>query len=381
MKYLLSNNLGILLTLLGLFLPSATLAQTEEFVITAEEHFYTGIVTEILAERQEQLGLDNTQPFFQTLHVEILKGPHQGQTVEVDYGVLQQDRRLSVGEKIVLINTDPNDISQSFVFDRYRIPNLIWLGVIFAILSVVFARWRGLTSLAGLVVSIAILTMFVIPRILAGGNPLVISMIGATIIATISIYLAHGFSRRTSVAVISTLITTALAVILAVLSVKFLNLTGTGSEEAYFLQTAPINNINLEGLLLGAIIIGALGVLDDITTSQAAAIDEIHRANPSLSVTELMKRGFSVGREHITSLINTLALAYVGASLPALLLFIIYNRPFWVVANTEAIAEEIVRTLVGSTALMCAVPITTYLAAKMLTKKSGTESTTSPVHL
>ena len=115
-------------------------------------------------------------------------------------------------------------------------------------------------------------------------------------------------------------------------------------------------------------IIGALGVLDDITTSQAAAVDEIRKANPALSRRELYKRGASVGKEHITSLINTLALAYVGASFPALLLFTVYERPWWVVANTEAIAEEVVRTLVGSVALMLAVPVTTWLAVYMFTR-------------
>ncbi len=184
-------------------------------------------------------------------------------------------------------------------------------------------------------------------------------------IATVSIYVAHGFNRRTSVAVGGTLISICIAIGTSLLFVWMGKLFGVGAEETLYLQTAGIGNINLQGLLLGGIIIGALGVLDDITTAQSAAVAEIADANPSLTSGELLKRGLSVGKEHITSLVNTLVLAYAGASFPALLLFVVYERPWWVVANTELIAEEIVRTLVGSIALMCAVPITTAIAARV----------------
>jgi uncharacterized membrane protein len=211
-----------------------------------------------------------------------------------------------------------------------------------------------------------VLAFYIVPQLLAGGNPLAVILIGALCMATFSLYLAHGFTRRTTVAVVSTLITICIALLLSVVFVAATKLLGMGSEEALYLQSAPGTSINLKGLLLGGIIVGALGVLDDITTAQAAAVDEIAKANPILSTQELFRRGLSVGGEHITSLVNTLVLAYAGTSFPALLLFTLYERPLWVVMNTEVITEEIVRTLVGSIALMCAVPITTLLAAYFL---------------
>jgi len=140
-------------------------------------------------------------------------------------------------------------------------------------------------------------------------------------------------------------------------------LFGLGSEESLDLQYGALKNINLQGLLLAGIIIGALGVLDDITTAQTAAVAELKLANAKLSFDELYRRGMAVGKEHITSLVNTLALAYAGASLPMLLLFTVYQQPLWVTLNSEFVVEEVVRTVVGSLALTVAVPITTFLAA------------------
>lgn len=216
------------------------------------------------------------------------------------------------------------------------------------------------------------LARFVVPRILAGEHPLGVTLAGAVMIALTSIYLAHGANRRTTVALAGLLVTLAAAAGLAILFVSLARLSGAGSEEAVLLQVGHLAGVNLRGLLLGGILLGALGVLDDITTAQAAAVEEISRANPSLGPTDLYRRGLSVGREHITALVNTLVLAYAGASLPLFLLFTINpDQPLWVTLNTEFVAEEIVRTLVGSIALVLAVPVTTLLAARFLRGPSG----------
>jgi uncharacterized membrane protein len=200
-------------------------------------------------------------------------------------------------------------------------------------------------------------------------NPLIVSIVASCMIVLVSIYLAHGFNRRTTVAVVSTLVTVMVAIGAAQLFVHWVGLSGGGSQESYHLLASQVGFINLKGLLLGGIIIGALGILDDITTGQAAAVQEIWRANSTLSRRDLFGRGLRVGKEHIISLVNTLALAYIGASLPAILLFAVYERPWWVIANTESIAEEIIRTIVGSAALVVAVPITTLLAVMWLRQK------------
>ena len=329
------------------------------------EKFYRGEVVAILEEREEDLGLGQRQSTLQRVKVLIKEGPRQGEEAVIEYGSLSDVQKLKVGMPVIVVAPQNVDL---FIFDRYRLPALGVITVIFGFLVLIFAGWRGLGSLAGLGISVIVLVKYVVPQIMAGSNPFIVSLIAAFFISVISIYLAHGLNRRTTIAIGGILVTVLIAMGLAQLFVQMASLTGTGSEEAFFLQTSPAAFINLRGLLLGGIIIGVLGILDDITTAQAAAVYEIWQANPRLSRRELYRRSMAVGREHIASLINTLALAYVGASFPALLLFTVYQRPWWVVANTENIAEEIVRTLVGSSALMMAVPITTLLAVYWIPK-------------
>lgn len=362
-------------------LPTAAQEETPVPLPTTKETYYRGQVTEVVSEGQEDFGLYGTKPYVQTLKVEIATGPRQGEVIEISYGALTQELKLASGDRVILLSPDQST-DRLFIFDRYRLPSLVWLLLSFVVITIIFAGRRGALSLLGLAVSIIVLTFYVVPSIINGKNPLFVSFIGAVVIATVAIYLAHGFRRRTTIALGSTLITIVISLGLSVAFVSLVKLLGMGSEEAYYLQTAPIQGLNLRGLLLGGIIIGALGVLDDITTAQAAVIEELWLVNPELSRRELVQRGLSVGREHITSLVNTLVLAYTGASLPALLLFTIYERPVWVVANTELIAEELVRTLVGSISLMCAVPITTVLAAYFVTrqKSAPTIAQSPPIH-
>jgi uncharacterized membrane protein len=209
-----------------------------------------------------------------------------------------------------------------------------------------------------------ILAFGMIPAILRGDDPLAVSVIGASVIAIVSILLAHGINRRSIVALSATVLTLMIAVAFSFVAVLFTQLSGSGTEEANFLQLGSLPTINLQGLLLGGMIIGILGVLDDVTTAQVAAVEEISIADSTLSPKELYVRGLRVGKEHIASLVNTLALAYAGASFPLFLLFAIEGGPpLWVVLNAEYIMEEVVRALVGGMAIVIAVPVTTILAA------------------
>lgn len=322
-----------------------------------------GEITEITSDESQELA-SNTHRV-QKVKAKILRGTEKGTEVELKDHIVSSDAQaLKKGDKVVVVKQELYGDTAYYTSDRYRLPPL---GLIFAIffgLAVFFSRKKGAMAIVGLAISLAILISFVIPRILAGSNPLLISGIGAVAIAIISLYVAHGFNRRSSIALASTLITLGIATGLAVAFVHLARLSGLGSDEAFILQLGPINSLNFQGLLLGGIIIGALGVLDDVTTSQVAAVEEIHSANPKLPFKELYTRGLSVGQEHIASLVNTLVLAYVGASFPLFLLLTINKEiPLWVRINNEGIAEEIVRTLVGSTALIFAVPIATFLAA------------------
>lgn len=305
--------------------------------------------------------------YTQALQVRFLDGNQAKQEVGIDYQTTSAGQKLKVGDTVVvgqLFDVRNNNGNPYVVVDIYRLPYLGILVFVFLLCAVYFARWRGVTSVVGLAFSVFVLIYFIAPSILAGQNPVVISLVGAFIIAVVSLFLAHGFNERTSLAVMSTLLTLGLAQGLAYLAVHGIRLFGNGSEEAYLLQAGSLGAFNLQGLLFGGIIIGCLGVLDDVTTSQTAAVDELHHTDSTLTLAQLYRKGMSIGREHIAALINTLVLAYAGAFFPLFLLIVLTShQPLWVTLNSEFIAEEIVRTLVGSIALIVAVPLSTILAA------------------
>lgn len=330
------------------------------------EEFLRAKVIEITDQRDEDVAgiIIHTQTF----RVRITNGSEKGQERVIENNglfTINGGKGVSLGEQIILYKVTIGDETNYTLADTYRVPYLLVVVLIFFVTAIGFSRWKGVMSLLGLGVSILVIVKFIVPQIIDGKNPLVISIIGGLIIMFCSIYLAHGFNRRTTIALVSTLLTLGLASALAIIFVNLTKLFGTGTEEAFYVQQlGTFENLNLKGLLLGGIILGALGVLDDITTSQSASIDELKKANPNLTFRQLYNHGVSIGREHISSLVNTLFLAYAGASLPLFLFFSVEStQPIWVTLNSEFISEEIVRTLVGSTALILAVPITTILAS------------------
>ena len=348
------------------------MARVQDVQAFEGDEYMVGKVIEI----EEKLEMDDYgyEDTYQEVTVDIKKGSEKGQEIKLNHGYraeLMESEQVEKGDKVIILKTElagaPITAGSSayFISGFYRLPALLMVFVIFVALVALFGRRQGLRSILGLIFSILVLAKFIIPMIIAGGNPLFYTLVGALIIMFISIYLSHGFHARTTIALIGTMITVTIAMGLSVFFVHITKLFGTGSEDAFSLQTfGALENLNLQGLLLGGIIIGTLGVLDDITVSQSAIIDELKKANNKLTVRELYDHGISVGREHIASLVNTLVLAYAGASLPIFIMFSINETmPFLLMLNTEFVAEEIVRTLVGSSALVLAVPITTALAA------------------
>lgn len=307
-----------------------------------------------------------TSALIQEIRVRIVNGDEKGKEVTAQSSILSNTRddfKLKEGDRVVILkNVGPNG-DRYYATDLYRIPPLLIILALFIALVMYFGRLKGFMSVIGLAFSILVIAKFIVPNILAGKDPFMISLTGALMIVTVAIYLAHGFTKRTTIAYMSTLVTLGIATLLSALFVSAGKLLGTGSETALYLQLGA-DAVNLRGLLLGGIIIGTLGVLDDITTAQSAVVDELKKANPAFGLKDLYHRGLSVGKEHIAALVNTLALAYAGAALPLFLLFSL-NTPFplWVTINGQDIAEEIIRTLVGSMALVLAVPITTFFAA------------------
>lgn len=348
-------------------------------IFPADEHM-RGRVVEVVAEGEENVAGYNRH--YQDVKIEILSGTEQGKVVDLRHGSiydLKDAKKVKQGDQVVLTKSTVVDESTYFITDFYRAPTLLWIALAFAILIIALGKWQGVTSLIGLGLSVIIIIFFTLPQLVSGNSPELITLVTAYLIAVVSMVLAHGTRKRTLVAIGGTLITLTIAVILTYLFLIFARLSGVGSEEAYTLQLGPLKDVDLRGLLFGGIIIGTLGVLDDITTAQAATVEEISKADPELATAELYKRGFSVGSEHIASLVNTLFLAYAGASLPLFLIFTINrSEPMWMTLNSEYMAEEIIRTIVGSAALILAVPITTLLAAKLLRHRGAPVKGTVP---
>ena len=246
--------------------------------------------------------------------------------------------------------------------DRDRGSLLLWLGLLFVAAVVALGRIRGLAALAGLGVSLLVLIQFVLPAILGGRSPLAVAVVGSAAIAFLALYMAHGFTTMTTVALLGTLASLMLTAALASVFVELAELTGFASEEAVVVQIGAAS-LELRGIILGGVVIGALGALDDMTVTQASAVWELRAVDPRMSRSSLMRSGLRIGRDHVASTVNTLALAYAGASLPVLLLLVLSRQPVGTVLSGEVIATEVIRTLVGSIGLVAAVPLTTWLAA------------------
>jgi len=259
------------------------------------------------------------------------------------------------------------------VLDHQRGRELLALVALFAAAIVALGRWRGLAALGGLVVSFAVLFLFVLPAIATGGPPLAVAVVGAAAIMLAVLYLTHGVSVRTSVAVLGTLVSLVLTGLLGAYATTALHMTGFGSEESS-LVSVFLGDIDPRGLLLAGIVIGTLGVLDDVTVTQAETVAALATANPALGTRGLYRAAARVGRAHIASTVNTIVLAYAGASLPLLLLVIVSGQPASTVLTSEFIADEIVRSAVGTIGLVAAVPVTTALAAFVTTRASTSDS-------
>lgn len=300
-----------------------------------------------------------------TVTVKVDDGPDKGKQVTAPIPAGPGAPEVGVGDEVVLVVlADPTDPSVSTynIADHQRGQPMIWLVVLFAAAIVGFGRWRGLAALGGLAASFAILLIFVLPSIRAGEPPLLVAVVGAALIMFVVLYLTHGVNAQTSVAVLGTLASLVLTGVLGAVATAVTHLTGYGDENATTLSFVQ-SGVDLHGLLLAGIIIGSLGVLDDVTVTQAATVTELARANPSLSRLELYRAATRVGRAHIASTVNTIVLAYAGASLPVLLLIVAAGRAVTETLTSEFLAQEIVRSAVATMGLIAAVPITTALAA------------------
>jgi uncharacterized membrane protein len=321
-------------------------------------------VTQILEEGEIDMG-GHIQKY-QFARVNILEGKYAGIIMEIDYGrrqIRSDDYLLKVGDKVmVAISKTPENVVNAYFVDYIRSGPILWLAIICGLAIILISRWKGVRSLLSMAFSLYVIIEYIIPHILIGEDPLRVSIVGSVILLGVTLYLTYGWNLKTHSSVISMIFVLLLTGALSALFVLLARLNGTGDENVLFLMQSMETPINLRGLLLGGMIIGALGVLDDLVTTQASAVFELHHANPDFGFVRLYNSAMRIGQDHVAATVNTLVLAYAGASLPMLLLFSLAGGDYAYLINFSFIAEEIIRTLVGSLGLIAAVPLTTLIA-------------------
>jgi uncharacterized membrane protein len=301
------------------------------------------------------------------VEVEITSGDDAGDTGvflvrDTDFRIPE----MQVGDRVVLLDvpTSPPPFRYTYS-DVQRSTPMWWLLALFVVAVIAVGRWQGARALAGLAISGLILVLFVVPSLLRDESAVLVALTGTVAIAYLALYLAHGFNHATTVALAGTLASLAIITALALLVAEVAQLSGLANEEAQALRVTA-SALDLRGLLVAGIVVGALGVLDDVTVTQVSAVSALRRANPGLERVRLYREAMRVGKDHVASTVNTLVLAYAGATLPLVLLFSQGAKSTGRILTSEIVAVEVVRMLVGSIGLILAVPITTALAAAVL---------------
>lgn len=356
-----------------IFLPSLAWAQQ------SDEYSFEARIDEI-----HTIACDNhPEDSCEQITATIETGPQNGQQISIIHDPADdlggRTMQLSPQMSVIVQAQNIGEETQYFISDEVRRTPMIWLAILFAVSVFLFGGLKAMRSFLGMVVSFLILLFFIIPRILAGDSPVIVSLVGACAIMIITFLLCHGWNKKTWAAFGGTAGSLAVTAVLAAGFSVYAHMTGTADEEMLFLL-ADYPALNTRGILLAGIIIGSLGVLDDITISQASAVFELRRANPLLSMAALYRSALRIGADHIAAAVNTLVLAYAGTALPLLLLLVgtPTNEAWFTFINREMIAQEIIRTLTGSIGLLAAVPLTTLLASWMAVRVSPQELEKNP---
>lgn len=330
-----------------------------------------GRVTGILEEKKTDY--DGISITYQKLEIEITKGADKNQKIIIENGlypsinpiVYKKNDKLIINKELVF---NYHDQVEYQILDFARQEKLFILFLIFIFLTIFIAKLKGFTSLISMAFTFWAIFKIIIPFIYNGHNPILVISLSSLLIIPTTFYLSHGLNKKTTIAMFSTIIILVFTGIMSTLFVNITKLSGFSSEEAGFLQALKYGSLDMKNILIAGIIVGVLGVLDDITISQVAIVEKLKIANSNYTKFQLYRQAMAIGQDHIASMINTLILVYTGAAMPLLLLFMNNPKPFSLVINTEIIADEIVRTLVGSICLILAVPFSTYFASLFFTK-------------
>ena len=308
------------------------------------------------------------QPF-QIVELELDGGLYRGEHVTLEWGgraALNANGLLASGDRVLVSQRrGDNNTRQYAIEDIVRLPSLAPFVVVLVVALVAVARWKGLASLAGLGGSVAVFLLAIVPAVQRGEDPLIATLAGALAVLVVTVFVVHGFNRKSLSALFGTSACLLLVVVLAALTLQVAHITGFGSEEAVFLAIGSAGRIDLHRLVLAGIVVGSLGALVDMGIGQASATFELAAAHEEMRGARLYQSALNVGRDHIGSLVNTLALAYFGGSMPLIVLLSLGNLPLSLTANSETIVSSILSVLVASIGLVLCVPITTAIAVAL----------------
>ncbi len=375
MSHVIQKLTGALLCALVLLAPVQTWADTvvhEDFQETVSAR-----VLEVISTNEREIpGLD-TVVTTQDISIEILSGDLAGSIIAFE----NELNEVAAGDR-VFINRIVNIQGDEYYIlkDVDRRFELVLLTLLFVGLILWLSGWQGIRALGGLLLSIAAIIFVLVPALLAGYDPALMSLLISGVILAIVLFGTHGLNALATTAAIGTFSAVAITCAIAYVFVAAMRFTGFSSDEAVFLNFATGGQLDFAGLLLGSIIIGMLGVLDDVSITQTSVVAELKRANDTLSPLELYRRALKVGRDHVASLVNTLALAYVGVSLPLILLLARAETNITLTLNQELVAVELVRIMIGSIGVVLAVPFTTALAAWYFGTHGVSETTHTHSH-
>ncbi len=367
-NFKISTGAIIIFSLIGFFFlllssPNIEIEEPTNDIQRESTSYYKGRVIDIESEEVKE------EYITQEIKIEITEGEHLGENILVENKSmldLDMSYMYEEGDSVILSSIEEGVYH---IVDYSRNKSVLLVFIIFILAILYFGRVRGLGAILGLTFSILVLIYYIVPNIVSGVNPVQVILIGVFIISGVSVFLAHGISKRTNVVWLSTVTTLLISILLSYFFIDMTSLFGRGSDVAFSFQFGEYSYISLRGLFLAGLMVGVLGILTDVTSTQTAAIWEIKDANPKLGVKELYRRGILVGREHIASLVNTLVLVYVGASLPLFIIIMgVEYMPLWVILNSEPIAEEIIRAIIGSISLILAVPISSFFASYFANK-------------
>lgn len=363
--------LTVLAVILVVALPTPTLAQEGP-----RADVWRARAVELVSQATDRPEGTVDEPY-QVWKAELRSGERKGETVEV----VNDHLELAPGRTFFLNHVVDLEGQEWFqAIDVDRLPTLATLFVFFIAAILAFGGRQGLRSLLSLAGSFFVLMYLYLPRLAAGAPPIMTSIVTAVGILVLALYLTHGVKRHTHAAFLGTMATVTLTGLLAWASVALAELSGFSSEEAVYLNTVLGGTLDARGLLLGGVIIGIIGILDDIAVTQASVVAELRAAAPDLKLAQVYRRALHVGKEHVGALVNTLALAYAGAALPLLLLFTEEGTPPLVALNGEPVATEFIRTVVGSVGLILAVPLTTFIAVLLVRKEDAPSDGMPHVH-